>query len=154
MKVQYINPFIQATFSVVETVLGSVPEKGELTMRPSVFTSQQCNVITGVTGRIEGQIIYGMSLMTADKVASLMLGQTIRTFDQLAASALAELGNMITGNASGLLAEAGFLCDITPPSIIRGTNVKISTVNIPALVVPIHLSVGEMELTVSLQDRC
>ena len=154
MKAQYINPFINATFSVIRTMMNMEATKGDLAMRPCTFTSQQCNVITGVTGAVQGQVIYGMSLITADKIASQMLGQPIRTFDQLAASAIAELGNMITGNASALLAEAGFECDITPPSIIRGTQVKISTLGIPALVVPIHLPVGELELTVSLQDRC
>ena len=122
-------------------------------MRPSTFTSQQCNIITGIAGQIEGQVIYGMSLITADKIASAMIGQPIRTFDQLAASAIAELGNMITGNAMSLMAETGYTCDITPPSIIRGTNVKISTLSIPALVIPVHIEQGEIELTVSLREK-
>jgi chemotaxis protein CheX len=153
MKIQYINPFISASFSVIESVLGMKPEKGPLAMRPVLFTTQQCNILTGVTGHIHGQVIYGMSLVMADKVASLMLGQTIRTFDQLAASAIAELGNMITGNASTLLADAGFICDITPPSVVRGTNVKMTTLEIPALVVPLVLPFGEIELTVCLTER-
>ncbi len=153
MKVQYINPFIDAAGRVIEMVLGMAPSKGQLSMLPSVFTSQQCNVITGVTGQVQGQVIYGMSLITADKVASAMLGQPVRTFDQLAASAIAELGNMITGNASVLLSEAGFACDITPPSIVRGTNVKMSTLAIPALVVPLCMELGEIELMVCLKER-
>ncbi|CCW36356.1 predicted inhibitor of MCP methylation, CheC [Chthonomonas calidirosea] len=152
MKVQYINPFISAAFQVLEMVLGSKPAKGTLSMRPSIFTSQQCNIITGVTGKVEGQVIYGMSLITADKIASHMLGQPVRTFDQLAASAIAELGNMVTGNAATLLAEAGFPCNITPPTIVRGTNVKMTTLDIPALVVPLCTDFGEIEITVSLQE--
>lgn len=153
MKVEYINPFVRASFSVLEMVLGQKPTKGQLSMRPNVFTSQQCNVITGVAGKVEGQVIYGMSLMTADKIASTMLGQPIRTFDQLAASAIAELGNMITGNAMAHLSEAGYVCDITPPTIVRGSNVKISTLAIPAVVIPICVEQGQLELTVSLQER-
>lgn len=154
MKVQYINPFVCAAFSVIETLINIKPEKGALTARPTLFTSQQCNVITGVTGQIEGQVLYGMSLITADKMASAMLGQPVRTFDQLAASAIGELGNMISGNASTALAEAGFHCDITPPSIVRGTNVKISTLNIPALVVPVMLpDIGQVEIIVCLQEK-
>lgn len=153
MRVEYINPFVSAAFSVLESVLHQKPTKGQLSMRPSVFTSQQCNVIAGVAGQIEGQVIYGMSLMTADQIASTMIGQPIRTFDQLAASAIAELGNMITGNAMRLLSETGYTCDITPPTIIRGTNVKISTLNIPALVIPIQLEQGPLEMTVSLHER-
>jgi chemotaxis protein CheX len=153
MKVEYINPFVMASFSVLEMVLGQKPTKGQLSMRPNVFTSQQCNVITGVAGKVEGQVIYGMSLMTADKIASTMLGQPIRTFDQLAASAIAELGNMITGNAMAHLSEAGYVCDITPPTIVRGSNVKISTLTIPAIVIPICVEQGQLELTVCLQER-
>jgi chemotaxis protein CheX len=153
MKVQYINPFVTAAFDVLKTVLGEEPSKGNLSMRPALFTSHQCNIITGVTGKIEGQVIYGMSLITADKVASQMIGQPIRTFDQLAASAIAELGNMITGNAMSHLSQSGYVCDITPPTIVRGSNVKLSTLNIPALVVPICSEFGEIEMTVSLREK-
>jgi len=153
MKVEYINPFVSAAFSVIEIVLGAKPERGQLAMRPATFTSQQCTIVTGITGRIQGQVLYGMSLVSADRIASIMLGQPIRTFDQLAASAIAELGNMITGNAMSILAEKGYICDITPPSIIRGSNVKISTLSIPALVVPVLFEQGEIEITVSLEER-
>ena len=153
MRVEYINPFVSAAFGVIDTVLQTHPTKGSLAMRPSVFTTQQCNVITGVTGGIEGQVLYGMSLITADKIASQMIGEPIRTFDQYAASAIAELANMITGNAMSLLAQAGYNCVITPPTIIRGTNVNVSTLSIPALVVPICIEQGEIELTVCLREK-
>ena len=101
----------------------------------------------------ELQVIYGMSIVTADKIASQMLGMSIVTFDELAASAIAELGNMITGNASSLLEEAGYVCDITPPSMIRGTKIQMSTLQIPALVVPVIMDIGQLEITVSLKEN-
>ena len=153
MKVEYINPFVVASFSVLEMVLANRPVKGDLAMQPATFTSQQCNVVCGVTGQVHGQVIYGMSLTTADKIASAMLGQAIKVFDQLAASAIAELGNMISGNAMLHLSESGFVCDITPPTIIRGTNVKISTLSIPAIVIPVTTEQGELSITVGLQSR-
>ena len=153
MKVEYINPFIVAATSVLEMVLGAAPTKGNLAMQPATFTSQQCNVVCGVTGQAHGQVIYGMSLITADKIASAMLGQAIKTFDQLAASAIAELGNMISGNAMSKLSEGGYICDITPPTIIRGTNVKISTLSIPAIVIPLDTAQGELFITVGLQGK-
>ena len=153
MKVEYINPFVLASFSVLESLLSKVPIKGDLAMQPATFTSQQCNVVCGVTGEVHGQVIYGMSLTTADKIASTMLGQTIKTFDQLAASAIGEMGNMISGNAMQHLSEAGWVCDITPPTIMRGTNVKISTISIPAIVIPLTLDQGEVFITIGLQGR-
>lgn len=153
MKAEYVNPFVGAAFHVLKEIFGMEPVKGTLDIRRELFTSQQCNVIVGVTGKIEGQVVYGMNLVTADRIASQMLGQPVKTFDHLAASAIGELANMITGNAGGRLSELGYLCQITPPSIVRGTNVKISTLCIPSLVVPIELPLGTIEIAVSLQER-
>lgn len=153
MKVEYVNPFVEAAFKVLEAVLQHKPVKGSLAMQPATFTSMQCNVVTGVTGQIHGSVIYGMSLVTADRVASTMLGQEVKSFDQLAASAIAELGNMLSGNAMSVLSERGYICDITPPTVIRGTNVRISTLSIPAVVIPLHLDEGDLSITVGLQER-
>jgi chemotaxis protein CheX len=138
----------------LETIVNSTPERGQLSARPQVFTTQQVNIVCGITGAIEGQVIYGMSIIGADKLASKMLGAPVVTFDQLAASAIAELGNMISGNSMTLLSSQGYSCDITPPTIVKGSNVKISTLNIPALVIPLKLQeIGDLEINVSLQEK-
>jgi chemotaxis protein CheX len=154
MKVEYVSPFVEAAVKVMELLLHKTPERGQLTARPQVFTTQQVNIVCGITGDIEGQVIYGMNIIAADKIASLMLGQPVVTFDQLAASAIAELGNMISGNSATLLTGQGYSCDITPPTIIKGSNVKISTLDIPALVIPMRLKdIGDFEINVSLKER-
>jgi chemotaxis protein CheX len=109
--------------------------------------------VCGVTGQVEGQVIYGMSLSTADNIASAMLGQQIETFDALAASALGELGNMISGNALQFLSEAGWICDITPPTVMRGPDVRVTTISVPAIVVPLTMDHGDLFLTVGVQGR-
>ena len=153
MKVDHINPFIAAAISVLRSVLRVEPERGSVSARQSMFTTKQCNVIAGIAGALEGQVIYGMSLITADRIATQMLAHPVVTFDQMAASAVAELGNMITGNAATLLAEAGIRTTITPPAILRGTNVRVSTLDIPALAIPLSLGeLGEFEVTVSLRE--
>ncbi len=154
MKVQYVSPFAEAAVSVFEMLVGMTPERGQLAARPSLFTTQQVNIVCGITGPVEGLVIYGTSMNSALKIASRMIGMPVTQFDQLAASAIGELGNMITGNSASLLAAQGFGCDITPPTIIRGTNVKISTVDIPALLIPLNLKdIGTFEVNVSLQER-
>lgn len=49
-KMEYIPPFVTASYSVLETVLGNAPVKGELAMQPAAFTCQQCSGVCGVTG--------------------------------------------------------------------------------------------------------
>jgi chemotaxis protein CheX len=154
MKVDYVNPFVVACRSVLKQVVKVEPELGRVTARPRIFTTQQCNILAGIAGHIEGQVIFGMSLITADRLATQMLGHPVVTFDQMAASAITELGNMIAGNAVTLLADAGFPAQITPPTIIRGTNVRVSTLDIPALSIPMAVGdLGDLEVNVSLRER-
>lgn len=149
MRVEFVDPFVSAGFSVLEMVVQDRPERGALSMRATSFTSQQVTIFAGVNGAIEGTVLYGMSLITAQKVASAMMGQPIVEMDDMAWSAISELGNMITGNAVQLLYDAGYQCDITPPSVIRGMNVQVST-SVPALVVPMTTKFGRMEINVAL----
>jgi chemotaxis protein CheX len=153
MKVEFINPFVSASFSVLTAVLGSEPTKGKISLRPAHLPSGECSIITGVTGMVSGQVVYGMSMETAYRLASAMIGMPVTEFDQLAASAISELGNMITGNSMSLLAQAGYICDITPPTIIRGKSMRISTVDIHALMIPMITSYGEIEIALSLRGQ-
>ena len=154
MKAQYVNPFAQGALDVMQQVLSVTPERGDISARPKLFTTQQINIVCGITGPVEGLVIYGMSMITADKIASRMIGTPVLTFDQLAASAIAELGNMVSGCAMSNLAATGLACEITPPTIIRGTNVRISTLDVPAIVIPLKLAdIGTVEVNVSLQER-
>lgn len=152
MKAEHVNPFVKAAYSVVEAALGVKPEKGELSVRTDGATTQQCTTVTGVTGRLTGTVMYGMTLATADRIASLMLAQPVRTFDQLAASAVAELANMITGNALAELAEQGCVCAGSPPSIVRGANVRIMPTADKTIVIPILFDGTGIELCLSLKE--
>ena len=153
MKIEYIMPFVQASVNVIKQIVNTTPERGQLSARPQVFTSQQLSIVCGITGDVEGQVIYGMSLVTAYKIAGSMIGGKVDKFDQLTASAIAELGNIVSGNAMTLLSNQGFSCDITPPTIVKGSNVRISTSNVPALVIPMNVpEAGSFEINVSLKE--
>lgn len=152
MKVEYINPFLSAAYGVIQSVLGEQPTKGEPSLQRSFITSDQVSVVCGVTGQVMGQFIFGMSLATADRIASKMMSSPVKTFDQLAASAIAELANMISGNGLLKLFELGVVGDITPPTVIRGFKVEISTVSINSITVPLYTNCGDINVTIGLQD--
>lgn len=150
MKTEFINPFIIAAFSVLESVLGETPEKGETAVQSDRMAHSQMTFSIGITGAVTGHVMIGMDYATADNVASKMVGSRISHVDSLAASALAELTNMICGNGLMHLGSHGLICDMTPPTIISGMNIEISTLAVPALIVPLTLEIGEVYVTVSL----
>jgi len=151
MKAEFINPFVTAGMQVLESVIQSVPDPGQLAVRSATFTTQQVSIVIGVTGAVEGHVVYGMPLVTATKIAAAMASTPIMTFDEMAGSAIAELGNIVSGNAATLLSEAGYECEITPPTLIRGSDVEVST-STPALVVPLYTDFGKVEINVALRE--
>lgn len=149
MRVELINPFISAGVQVLRDLVGGEAEQGQLAVRTAIFTSQQISIAIGVAGIAQGQVIYGMSQVTATKIASAMMGTELVAFDEMAISAISELGNMITGNALAMLSESGISCEIAPPTVIRGINVEIAT-QTPALVVPVYTHCGKIDINVAL----
>jgi chemotaxis protein CheX len=152
MRAEFINPFITAGTEVLRSVIGQTPEAGQLAVRSATFTTQQLSIVIGVTGVVQGQVVYGLSLVTATKIAAAMSCMPTMAFDEMASSAIAELGNMISGHAATLLSAAGYNCDITPPTLIRGTEISIAT-TCPALVVPLHTDFGKIEINVALAEN-
>jgi chemotaxis protein CheX len=61
-----------------------------------------------------------------------MMGQEFAEFDNLAQSGIAELGNVITGAATVKLSKEGFDAEISPPTLVQGEGIQISTLDFPA----------------------
>ena len=152
MRVEFVNPFVSAAYAVFEAVTHARPERGQVALRNTTFTTQQVTIMAGVTGDVGGAVLYGMSVVTAQKIAAAMIGSEVPALDDMALSALSELGNMITGNAATLLSQAGYDLNITTPSLIRGIDVEVSTRS-PALVVPLSTPFGRVEINVALQEE-
>lgn len=151
MRVEFIDPFVRAGFSALEMFIQDQPTRGTLYLREPRFTTKQVTIMTGVLGDIEGSALLEMSHETAREIASAMIGSPVGEMDDMAWSAISELGNIVTGNAVRLLYEAGFKCDITPPSVLYGREIQISNV-MPSLVVPIKTRLGDIEIAVALRE--
>lgn len=152
MKVEFINPFVSAAFMVLEK-FGKQATKGNLRLTPSPIEGKEVNTVVGVTGDVLGQVIYSMSTETALNIASLMLmGMPVEDLDEISKSAVSELGNIITGNAATELGNNGFSCNVTPPTLFMGKDVKVSVKDVQILVIPILSDLGEITIYVALRE--
>jgi chemotaxis protein CheX len=151
MKVEFVNPFIQAASEVLDSELGSETQRGELRLQKSAFTTDEVTALVGVTGGVSGMVLYSMSQQTAMGIVSKMMGQQCQDFDALAQSGIGELGNVITGRASVLLSEAGYASNITPPALVVGKGTMITTLDLNRLVFPLQTEAGPFEIQVVLR---
>lgn len=153
MRVEYINPFVESAFGILSEVLEGEVKRGELYLKATSQPVLGVAAIIGLTGDVEGRVLLDMATPTALGIASTMNGEQITEFDALAKATIAELANMIAGRAVTQLHGLGFNFDLTPPSLITGENMVVTDNGVEALIVPLDLSEGRLEINVAVRER-
>ncbi|GAB4558651.1 MAG: chemotaxis protein CheX [Anaerolineae bacterium] len=153
MNVRFVNPFVIAAGEVLRSEVHTEIRRGEIKLYRSASTGNDVTTLLSLVGQVEGVVMYGMSKDMALKLVSKMLGQPVTELDELAQSGIAELGNVITGRASTLLAGEGYVSNISVPTLIIGSSVEISTLDFQRLVVPLISDYGTMEVHIALRER-
>ncbi|MDR0452181.1 MAG: chemotaxis protein CheX [Treponema sp.] len=155
MRVEYINPFVEATFNVLKEVLSAEVKRGDLYLKSTTVAIQGVAALVGLAGDVEGRVLFDMTKETALEVAGAMNGQVFTQLDELAKSTIQELANMITAQAVTKLHELGFKFDLTPPALFTGENMEVSNnLNVEALIVPMQLGPhGKLEVNVAIRER-
>lgn len=153
MNVRFLNPFVEAACEVLQAEMGITAERGTLSLQRSACTADEVTAMIALVGDVEGVVLYGMSEATAIAMVSRILGQPFDAFDDLAQSGIGELSNVITGQASMRLADAGFEAKISPPTLVIGAGTTISTLDFQRLVVPLHTELGDVYVHLALRER-
>lgn len=153
MRVEYINPFVEAAFKILEQVLETEPVRQKLYLKSTSQPVLGVAVIVGLAGDVEGRVLFDMSAETALAIASKMNGEKLTIMDELSKATIMELANMITANAITKLQELGYSFDLTPPAIFTGENMEVANSGVEALIVPVDLPEGKMEINVAIRER-
>ncbi len=152
MKVEYVKPFAQATYEVLKEILDVPITRGKLALRKSPVDISGVAVILGLTGDVQGRVIFDLSEDTAKKIAGVMNYEEFTEFDQLARSTISELGNIIAGKAVSLLNDSGCNFSITPPVLLRGNGMETTDATVDTLVIPLESEFGLFNVNVAFKE--
>jgi len=153
MDVKFLNPFVQAAVEVLKTEVDSNAVRGDISMHKSSLTSDDVTVLINLIGDVYGVVMYGMSTETCLKTVSKIMGQEFTEFNTLAQSGVAELGNVISGQATIRFSESGYKSNISTPTLLNGNGVEISTLDFPRIVVPLETQMGILTVHLALRER-
>ena len=158
MRVEYINPFVEAAYNVLKEVLGTEVKRGDLYLKSSTMQIQGVAALVGLAGQVEGRVLFDMTKDTALAVASGMNGEEMKVVDEMVKATITELANMITAQAITKLHDLGFKFDLTPPALFTGDNMEISNnLEVEALIVPMEIGPGgkegKIEINVVIRER-
>jgi chemotaxis protein CheX len=150
-RADILEPFVEAARDVLAAELGVTVTPGRLSLANGAATTLDVTVVIGITGRLTGIAVYGMPAEMAKAIVGKMLGETVDELDDMALSGVAELGNVITGQATTLLSGMGLVCDISPPMLLMGAGSQLSTMSIQRLVIPLATDFGTMQAQVAIK---
>lgn len=119
MQVELINPFLTSSIQVIETIVQVKPTVGKLSLKKLEYTDQCVWLKIHIVGQMEKEILFGFpDEMAINMVSTMLGGYQVTALDDMCRSAVAELGNMISGNATTMLYHNGISVDITPPCLV------------------------------------
>ncbi|WP_024653377.1 chemotaxis protein CheX [Borrelia persica] len=161
MRIDYIEPFLDAASSVLRDMLYIDDiQMGTPGLHVRDKTIKGVSVIVGLAGSVEGSIVIDMDLDTALFVTSKLNFTEFVNFNDdetrdMVTATLTELGNVIAGHFVTTLHYKGFVFDITPPAFIYGENMNIlNNCGAEALIVPFTLPGNKIiEVNIAIRER-
>jgi chemotaxis protein CheX len=153
MDAKLLNPFIQGAVEVLKAEVDLTVERRELSLQKSALTSDDITVLINLIGDVYGVVMYGMATATVLKIVSKIMDQDFVELNSLAQSGIAELGNVISGQATVRFSEAGYHSNISTPMMLIGNGIEISTLDFPRIVVPLETELGLFTVHLALKEK-
>nr|WP_237690807.1 chemotaxis protein CheX [Paenibacillus caui] len=134
---------------VLEQVIQVSPSTGSLGVKEIAPIENHIWIQVGMTGEFSGNVVFGLKEQVALRIVSVMMGGFMLTeLDEMGQSAISELGNMISGNASTILSNQGYSVDITPPKVIKSESNEHPR---KVLCIPLVMDgIGELDIQVMI----
>jgi len=151
LKIEYMEPFVEAACSVLRRISGGRAEPGRLGLLGTMFPTACVNIAARVSGNLQGDVVYSMSSRTAQKLAELLTGAEAHGFGRLTGSGLVQLGDLLARETGCLLSRTGLNCEISGPTVFQGLNVEFSAAA-PALAVSVNTDAGQVDINLAVSN--
>jgi chemotaxis protein CheX len=151
MKMELIQPFINAADAVLAQGLQSPVSVGNLTMEAEAYRRKGIAALIRVTGDIEGRIILDLDPATAVRVASKLAGTETTDGVELVCEAVFELANQVIGNAVTVLNDQGFHFRVHPPELDNADHGPTSSEDTEAVVICFETAIGDVFMNIALR---
>ena len=151
MKMELIQPFINAADAVLAQGLQSPMSIGSLSMEQEAYRRKGVAALVAITGDIEGRIVFDLDPETAVRVASYFAGAELPESDDLIRETVCELANQVTGNAVTALNDQGFHFRVHPPVLHTSEHGPTNTEDTEALVICCETARGNVFMNIALR---
>jgi chemotaxis protein CheX len=154
VDVQMINPFIEATMKVLETMASTKAKAQKAYVKKDKKATGDVSGIIGITGEAMGTISVSFSASSILAIVSKMFGEEMSEINDDIGDAVGELTNMISGQARQQLEAEGRLLKAAIPTVIMGKNHSISHITDgPIIAIPFETDNGSFAIEICLGGK-
>ncbi|MBI5582935.1 MAG: chemotaxis protein CheX [Deltaproteobacteria bacterium] len=152
MKVELINPFLEATVSVIKTMAFVDIQAGQPFIKKGTVSRGDISGVVGMTGETEGSMSLTFSQECICHIVSNMFGERISDITEEVKDAVGELTNMISGDARRRLEANGIRLAGAIPSVICGPGHEIRHVTKePIISIPFVTGKGDFTIEICVK---
>ncbi|RPJ82671.1 MAG: chemotaxis protein CheX [Deltaproteobacteria bacterium] len=153
MDASLINPFINATINVLQTMAFIKCKAEKPYLKKDDVAKGDVTGVIGITGESNGTIAVTFEEETILKIVSNMFGEEMKQLNSEVADAVGELTNMISGQARRELEENGKVFEAAIPSVVSGKNHQITHyTDGPKIAIPFITDGGRFTIEVCLEN--
>lgn len=150
MKVEHINPFVNAVTNAFDTMLGLEVRRGDLSLADPRRRKHPISGVIGLTGEAVGTVVINLSEEVAMKVASALLMDDIHEMCDDVIDSVGELANIVAGQAKVHLHQ--YSLSVSLPSVVTGVGHEIRfPSSAPPICVPFETDFGQLLLEVGFE---
>ena len=151
MKMELIQPFINATNAVLSEMLECATKIGDVSMEEETYRRKGVAAVVSIQGDIEGRVIFDLDPPTAARVASRLAGAEVGESEEIVRETVCELANQIIGNAVTSLNDQGFRFKIRPPEMLTADQGAGNTEDTEALVLCFDTPNGSVFMNIAMR---
>jgi len=123
------------------------------TLQEKSVASRGLMVVVGLTDGLTGNAVYNMSEEAACQIASkMMCGMEFASADEMVQSAVGELVNMMAGNAATVVSARGIQVNISPPTVVIGSECAVEVRAELFLCVELSLDLIPFEICLAVES--
>jgi len=153
MDANLINPFIEATLHVLETMASTRAKAGKPYLKKDQVARGDVSGVIGMTGETRGTISISFSGASILPIVSNMLGEEMKEMNEEIKDAVGEVTNMISGQARKRLDEQGRSLKAAIPTVIMGKDHSITHMTTyPIIAIPFSTDNGEFTIEVCFEE--
>jgi len=155
VKAEFINPILESTINVIETMASTKVVMGKASLKKGIRVWGLVNGIIGMASQdLAGNLILSFDKESILGIVSSMLGEKMTDITPDVVDAVGELTNMICGGAKAILGKIGYKFDMATPVMLVGQELELCQFSkAPVITAPFTVEYGKFVVETNLYSK-